>query len=181
MTPDNERLNKYWKYIRAIFADDGLQEADCADLVQETYLRIAKQLSKGVTLPSSDDALKRWLAFHARCKRNDYWRGQFIRSKGKKEDSKRRPRMIEFGSPEPVQTDARGRGLPHWFARAQDSKTKQDELLEEIRTKVGGKPAYAVMLVFQGYRLKDIAQFLKVGVKTVRRYLVKAKEVLEKG
>lgn len=171
MTPDNERLNKYWRYIRAIFTADGLQTADCDDLVQETYVRIAKQLSKGVTLPDSDDALKSWLATHARWQRNDYWRNL----KGRGEKGK--PTVVHFGSAEPVQTDTRGRGLPHWFAGSQDGEIRWKELLDVIRLEICEKAALSVDLWRRKYTQTEIAKTLNVDVKTVARYLAKAREI----
>lgn len=182
---DGDRLNKYWKYIRAIFVGDGLQSADCDELTQETYLRIAKQLRKGVKLPDSEDALRHWLVFHARCKRNDYWRSQYGMRGSKRqsnelpgeEATKRRPQMTNYGTKEPVRTDSRGRVRPEWFARSQEGEIRWKELLDVIRAEIGEKAVLVVDLWRRRFTQTEIASILNVDVKTIARCLAKAREI----
>ena len=170
-----ERLVYYGRYLRAIFSADGLQSADIDDLLQDTYLRIAKRLNKDAVLPDSDDALKHWLAFHARRQRDEYWRKKFGRGR------KRHPAEVELSSIEASVKDSRGRVRANWFAHSDDAEIKWDEFLDVIRLEVCERAAHVVKLRRWRFTQKEIAELLNVDVKTVGRYLAKAKKVAAGG
>jgi len=163
---------EFFKYLMAIFKKKGLSEADAQEHTQETFIRVLEyQHRKGVS-PDTPESMRALLASIARNLATDFHRKRNGRGKTK------RPRVIPFSSFGKERAVVLENRLELDAATQKAQEAARREVLALLELKGGAKVVETVELLDGGYTTDKIAGLLNINVRTVKKRLRQAKEII---